>query len=60
MTMKCGKCNIGNKNGGHKCIIDGKEHPSLKDASLALGISQNHIKKRLTSDEYPNWYFKMT
>ncbi len=42
---------------GHSCIIDDIEYQSIKKASISLNVSQRYIKRRIISDDYPNYYF---
>lgn len=43
---------------GFACIIDDIEYSSIKKASIFLSLSHRIVKKRIESDDYPNYSFK--
>jgi group I intron endonuclease len=51
------KDNIG-KTLGFGCIINDVEYRSIKQAGIELGVSSEYIKRRILSDDYPEYRFK--
>ena len=51
-------CNFHLNKNGTAIIIDGIEYKSINNASLILKQSFKYIKRRITSKDYKNYYFK--